>query len=538
LLPSIQHRGRTLAHVVAIAFLLWLLPTPAVAQMGGHPEDPRRDAAAAEKRGDWLGACLIYDELLRKDRNQADVREAYRRCLRQAHLTRRHRDSVYREAVSHLTPDQAQALFVQVLRSVSTWYVDKDKLGGSLTPLVVRGIEELRFSLDDEAFVRDHLPDTPPAALEAFRQRLNTWQMGRLTKYSEAREQLVSLARAAQACGILNRPLLAVGIALECSAGVCNSLDEYSLLLSPGYTSDGGARSRPGSLGLDLGLMEGRVEVTRIYPHGAAAEAGLMLHDHIVRVGDKIVDGLATAEVVARLRGEAGTSVELEVMTPSRMDMGPRVVKLVRRPVGVEYCILGDLNDPDPIGYIRIPFFHETTLSEIQEALADFNPHVKAVILDLRGNPGGLLKSALGVSELFLSEGVLAHSVSPYEDYNRSFRTEAHNVYPHPLVVLVDGETASSAELLAGALKDHNRARIMGQTTYGKGSIQCLIPLGENQAGANSIRLTVARFYSPTHQPYSGVGLTPHDLLDAEGEAPVLAARQYLAGLLRQLQMR
>ncbi len=173
-----------------------------------------------------------------------------------------------------------------------------------------------------------------------------------------------------------------------------------------------------------------------------------------------------------------------------------------------------------------------------RKLLAEFhssNPDVKGLILDLRGNPGGLLKSALQVSELFLSEGVLAHSTSPLSEYNRSFRTEPHNVCTLPLALLVDGDTASSAELLAGALKDHNRARVMGQTTYGKGSIQCLIPLGDNQAGSSSIRLTVARFYSPTNQPYSGVGLTPHDLLDAEGEAPVQAARQYLVGLLRQM---
>jgi carboxyl-terminal processing protease len=535
LLTSILHRGRTLPHLAAYAFLFWLLPSPAIAQLGGRPEDPRKEAAAAEKRGDWLGACLIYDELLRKDRNLADVREAYRRCLRQAHLNRRHRDSAYREAIARLTPDQAQALFVQVLHSVSTYYVDRDKLGG-LAPLILHGVEELRFSLDDEAFVHDYLPDIPPAALEAFRNRLSNWEIKKpLTKYSEAKEQLASLARAAQACGIPNRPLLAVGIALECSAGVCNSLDEYSLLLSPGYLTDGSARSRPGSLGLDLGSMEGRVEVTRVYSHGAAAEAGILVHERITRVGDKFVEGLPAAEVAARLRGEAGTSVELEIHNPMRMES--RVVKMVRHSVGVEYCIPSDMTDPEPIGYIRIPFFHENTLSEVQEALGQFTSDgVKGVVLDLRGNPGGLLKSALGVSELFLSEGVLAHSTSPYPEYNRSFRTELHNVCTLPLALLVDGDTASSAELLAGALKDHNRARVMGQTTYGKGSIQCLIPLDvPPQSGSSSIRLTVARFYSPTNQPYSGVGLTPHDLLEAEGEAPVQAARQYLAGLLRQM---
>ncbi len=363
MLTSILHRGRTLALFAACAFL----PTPANAQMGGHLEDPRREAAAAEKRGDWLGASLIYDELLRKDRTQADVREAYRRCLRQAHLNRRHRDPTYREAIARLTPDQAQTLFVQVLHYVSKCYADHEKLGG-LNGLVLRGIEELRFSLDDEAFVRNHLPDATPAALEAFRERLATWEIKKtLTTYSEAKEQLTALARAAQACGVPNRPILVVSIALECSAGMCNSLDEYSLLLSPGYLTDGSARSRPGSLGLDLGLMEGRVEVTRVYPRGAAAEAGLMIHDRIIRVGDKIVDGLPTAEVVARLRGEAGTSVELEVFSPSPR-MESRVVKIVRRSVGVEFCILPESDDSELIGYIRSPFFHENTLSEVQEA--------------------------------------------------------------------------------------------------------------------------------------------------------------------------
>jgi carboxyl-terminal processing protease len=533
LLTSILHRGRTLSCLFVV-FLVGWSPAPVIAQMGGRLEDPRREAAAAEKRGDWLGACLIYDELLRKDRNQADVREAYRRCLRQAHLNHRHRDPAYREAVAHLTPEQAQALFVDVLRTVSGTYVDRDKV--DFTNLVLRGVEELRFSLDDEAFVREYLPDTSVIAVDEFRERLATWEVKKpLKRSAEAKQQLAALAHAAQACGLPNRPLLQVGIALECAAGACNSLDEYSLLLFPGSLIDGSARSRPGSLGMDLGQTDGHVEVTRIYPHGAAGDAGLMVHDRIVRVGDKIVGGLRPNEVVASLRGEVGSGVELEVVSPPNMT---RVVKLVRRSITVDYCVL-EGNDPYAIGYIRIPSFHDNTVSEVQEALMQLQNvyDVKAVIVDLRGNPGGSLTSALQVCELFLSEGVLAHSISPDSDYNRSFRTEAHNPFcTLPMAVLVDGETASSAELVAGALKDHNRARILGQTTYGKGSIQCLFDL--KSATGSSIRLTVARFSSPTNQPYTGVGLTPHDLLDTEGEAPVQAARQYLAGMLRQMSMR
>ena len=163
---------------------------------------------------------------------------------------------------------------------------------------------------------------------------------------------------------------------------------------------------------------------------------------------------------------------------------------------------------------------------------------VRGLILDLRGNPGGLFDAAVQVSELFIGSGVVVYSQSQLKKYNRPFpdprpRPDIANPLLLPVAVLVDGETASSAEVLAGALKEQYRsARLFGQTTYGKGSIQSVIPLRKSPGG---IRITVAHLFSPSRQPYTGRGIVPDVLVDGAGEACIAAAQAHLQSVLRAM---
>jgi carboxyl-terminal processing protease len=195
-----------------------------------------------------------------------------------------------------------------------------------------------------------------------------------------------------------------------------------------------------------------------------------------------------------------------------------------------------------PIGWLRISHFQETTPQEVREAIAalqtpsEQDEGMRALILDLRGCPGGRFKSAVQVAELFLSQGVIVYSQSPFRDYNRPYRVEGVHPLLVPMVVLIDGETASAAEVVASALKDLGRARLVGQTTFGKGSIQCIIPLDrpplERMPGG--IRITIARFSSPAHQQLDGRGVSPHvAVLSTNDQVMLTTARTVLLGLLR-----
>jgi hypothetical protein len=185
-------------------------------------------------------------------------------------------------------------------------------------------------------------------------------------------------------------------------------------------------------------------------------------------------------------------------------------------------------------GLITVSHFQESTPREVREALFDLTSRgVRAVVLDLRGNPGGLFKAAVQVAELFVGEGVIVHSQGQIKEYNHPFEARGGHACQLPIVVLVDGETASSAEVLAGAIKELGRARVVGQQTFGKGSIQAVIPLDRPPLDKTpaAVRLTVARLLSPAKQPYAGRGVTP-DVDVVPGDDALEAGKNQVRTLL------
>lgn len=539
---------RTIAAAVALLLTFLALPSPA----SPAPETPRKfadlrqRAQASEARRDWLDACRWYDEILRKDRTQADVRASYLRCLRRHHISRRHTDSAYRQVINRLTPAQGLDVYEQVLISVARAYVDRSQTRWDA--LFHHGVEELRFALDEAPFVQEYFTGVAEDALKAFRDRLQGWQ-DKVTSRSDAREQVLAVLRAAQQEGLVLRPVTMTVVALEFACGACNALDEYTLFLTPGAMEDTGAvagagRPKGTGVGIEVSLTESRMEVTRVYPGGPAREAGVARRDRILRIDRQSVEGMTAEAMAERLRGEPGTLVELEVVSPGSMDS--RVVRLARRATpapSVEYDLHlamnnSNMTDAVPVGVVRIYSFQENTLLEVKEALAKLRAdRVKAVVLDLRGNPGGLFEVGVQVAELFLGKGVVVITESPFKKFNKPWPADIDNPETLPLVVLIDGDTASAAEVVAGALKEHRRATLVGQTTFGKGTIQCVIPLKgpplDKMPGG--IRITVARFLSPARQPYSGVGVSPDVPFTPEGDLVVSEAKRLLLGMLRPM---
>jgi carboxyl-terminal processing protease len=525
---------------------LALLGLPGASAAPAQANRWRLKGQDCEKRGAWLDACRAYDEALRRDRTHAPTREAYQRCLRRLRLAMRHGDPGYRRALTKLQLPHALDAYQKVLHIVSSNWVERDKT--DLTQLFQQGLQELRFALEEPAFREHQLAGQKAVAVNNFKARLTTWPVRKLNTCEEAREQVQAVLHVARREGLILRPALNSALVQEFTAGACNSLDMCSAYLTPGYLAAQAARGAdPVGIGAELVVGEDeRLQVGRLYAKGPAEEAGLARFDRLVRINRQPVEGLTADEAALRLLGKPGSPVEVEVVRPGDPPGAKRVFKMTRRAVAVptvEWSRLnvGPAGQELPAGYLRIDQFRKGTAHEVRDALNDLkandndngNP-IQGLILDLRGNPGGLFSSGVAVAELFLREGIIAHTRGPLSEHNRSYRAEGPDLLQLPLVVLVDGDTASAAEVVAGALLQRRNTLVIGQTTYGKGSIQFEL----NKAKApldklpGSIRLTVAYFCSPTNQPYHGRGVTPHETLPVEGEAALREARQRLYDLL------
>ncbi|MGH7169861.1 MAG: S41 family peptidase [Gemmataceae bacterium] len=549
------------ARLGVLLLLLGLFAQPAaISAQALNTDELVKQAVQCEKQHDWLEACRLYYEIFRRDRRRDDtrIRQAYQRCLRRYHIVHRHQDRMYRAALEHLTPSQALDMYGHVLKTIARVYTDRVK--SSPAALFAQGLEELRLAFAEPVFTREYFPGVSREKLDAFQNKLSGWRQRKIANRSEARDQVGAIGRTAQQMGFGPRPILLTVIALEFLSGACNALDEYTFFLTPGHYREVQAalRGRFVSIGVDLEVIDEQMEIRRVYPGSPAEKANLKPHDRLVRIDGQSAQALTAERAAELLRGRSGTTVKLEVVPASGMDSMATLIEVKRAPVivpSVEYALLKEpilvelgegMMGAFPIGKMTINYFHESTMQEVKDALAALQmAGMKVLILDLRGNPGGLFKSAVKIAELFLPEGIIVVSQTHLHFKGRklsgTIRAEQPDAWLMPMVVLIDGETASAAEVLAGALKDNGRAKLVGQTTFGKGSIQCVIELGEPhfERMPAAIRITVAKLLSPSWQPYSGKGIQPNLGYEStlEGNALLIEARQFLRQeLLRSLQ--
>ena len=296
--------------------------------------------------------------------------------------------------------------------------------------------------------------------------------------------------------------------------GMLTSLDPHSDYLAPEAYNDmqDDTRGEYGGLGLEITSEDGVVKVISPIDGTPAAKAGIKPGDYITAVNGQTVLGLSVNEAVKQMRGRVG---EIVTLTIAREKTDPFDVKLTReiiQPKSVTYREEGDF------GYLRLSGFNEKATEETRdaiEALKTKNPHLKGLVLDLRNNPGGLLDQAVGVSDLFLSGGeiVSQRGRDPHDIERYNAKPGAKELGNLPIVVLVNSGTASAAEIVAGALQDRHRASIVGLTSFGKGSVQTVIPLRGGIDGA--VKLTTARYYTPSGRSIQRTGIEP-DLEVAE----------------------
>ena len=295
--------------------------------------------------------------------------------------------------------------------------------------------------------------------------------------------------------------------------GLLQSLDPYSAYMTP--ESFEGMQTETsgefGGLGIEVGMEAGVVKVISPMDNTPASKAGLKAGDYIVKINNTQVQGKTLMQAVDLMRGPVGSSIEITVR---RRGVKKALIFNITREVIQVQSVKSELIDNN-IGYIRLTSFNENSSEQIKDKINKLNKNkdLKGYILDLRNNPGGLLSQAIKISDFFLENGEIVSTRSRQASENRKwFAKKGDLTNGKTLIILINYGSASASEIVAGALKDHKRAIILGENSYGKGSVQSIIPLKNRGA----IRLTIAKYYLPSGKSISEVGVTP-DIEVAEG---------------------
>ena len=288
--------------------------------------------------------------------------------------------------------------------------------------------------------------------------------------------------------------------------GLLQSLDPYSAYMSPeSFDSMQTETSGEfGGLGIEIGMESGVVKVISPIDNTPASKAGLKAGDYIVKIENEQVQGKTLMEAVDLMRGPVNSSIEITVR---RRGVKKALVFNITREVIQVQSVKSELIDKN-IGYIRLTSFNDNSSEQVKNKIEELNKtkNLKGYILDLRNNPGGLLSQAIKISDFFLENGEIVSTKSRKTSENRKWFAKKGDVTNgKTLVVLINYGSASASEIVAGALKDHKRAIIIGENSYGKGSVQSIIPLKNRGA----IRLTIAKYYLPSGKSISEVGVTP-----------------------------
>jgi carboxyl-terminal processing protease len=297
--------------------------------------------------------------------------------------------------------------------------------------------------------------------------------------------------------------------------GMLTALDPHSAYLNPKHFRDMQVQTRGefGGLGIEVTMEDGVVKVVAPIEDTPAARAGLMSGDLITHLDKEQILGLTLQEAVEKMRGPVNSPIGLTIVRKGVED--PFEVKVVRDMIHinpVKYNAEGE-----DVGYIRVTTFNEQTTENLQAAVDDLKkklgPNLKGYVIDLRNNPGGLLDQAISVSDAFLDQGAIVLTRGRnLEETQRSNARQGDITDGKKIVVLINGGSASASEIVAGALQDHERATVVGTRSFGKGSVQTIIPLGSNGA----LRLTTARYYTPSGRSIQAKGIDPEIVVEEE----------------------
>lgn len=296
--------------------------------------------------------------------------------------------------------------------------------------------------------------------------------------------------------------------------GLLTNLDAHSAYLDEKHFKDLKIQTEGefGGLGITVGQRDGALTVIAPMEGTPADKAGVKASDIILKINKQSTLNMTIDEAVNLMRGKPGTGIELTLVREG--ESKPLVISIVRDIIKIE-SVYSRLIENENMLYVRVVSFDKNIVGDVKEAIQK-NKGIKGIVLDLRNNPGGLLNQAVELVDLFVDEGIIVSQKGRVESDNAEYKaTKAGTLTKIPLVVLVNGGSASASEIVSGALQDHKRAIIIGEKTFGKGSVQAVLPVVDNEA----IRLTIARYYLPSGRTIQAEGVTP-DLIVYPGEVP------------------
>ncbi|MDC0524703.1 S41 family peptidase [Pelagibacteraceae bacterium] len=299
--------------------------------------------------------------------------------------------------------------------------------------------------------------------------------------------------------------------------GVLQSLDPYSAYMSPELFKEmqTDTSGQFGGLGIEISMEAGVVKVISPIDDTPAAKAGIKPGDYIVKIENEQVQGKSLMEAVKIMRGPVGSTINLTIRRKNVKK--PLEFTITRRIIEVQSVSSEIISKDKNIGYIRLKSFNENSDKQFLKSLKKFeqNSKVSGYVLDLRNNPGGLLAKAINITDFFLDDGeIVSTKGRNVSETRKFFARKGDEIKGKPIIVLINNGSASASEIFAGALKDHKRAIILGENSYGKGSVQSIIPL-KNGGG---MRLTISKYYLPSGKSISEVGVTPDILVEETGD--------------------
>jgi carboxyl-terminal processing protease len=462
----------------------------------------------------WGEALTLYEEGLRSHPKDAQLEQRFALSRMHYDLGRRYNDTSFREAVRTLSLGDALDLYSEVLAKINSHYVqvpDWDMLSDY-------GTRTLEAALIDPVFVERNLSQVAPAQIERFRRELRPQLALRNTdRRVDSRQEARDIAALAAELSRDQLGLSESAVALEYVAGATTALDPYSTYLTAGQLNEVYSQIEGNfvGLGVELKSAEGSLLIVKVIPGSPAERAGIRGGDRIVAVDGRSTSEMSTDQAANMLQGKEGTQVSVSVVAQGAR---PRTVVVRREQVEVPSVDSVKILDRTyGVAYLKLTCFQKTTSRDLDAALWKLHGEgMRTLIMDLRGNPGGLLTTSVDVADKFIENGTIVSTRgrSPQEDYN--YTAHSAGTWRVPLIVLIDGESASASEIFAGAIRDHGRGVIIGTRSYGKGSVQGIFPLNMASSG---LRLTTAKFYSPRGLPYSQVGVQP-DLLVQQSAKP------------------
>ncbi len=462
----------------------------------------------------WADALTHYEKALRQFPGDAQLTQRFEISRLHYSLASRYQDRSYVAALGTLDSNAAFDLLSEMLLKIDTHYVS--------TPVwaqfAQRGIASLEVGLYDTKFQQRNNLQFNERQFAYLRTELrNLLRNERVAN----REQLTRFAQQAGSLAQRRVGLNPAAVALEFTATAAGGLDHYSSFLSGDELREIFSQIEGNFVGLGVELKpnDGLLEIVNVIANSPAERAGLLTGDKITAIDGRMCRQMTTQEADGMLTGEEGTTVRITVEGTAGQS---RTYDVRREHVEVPSLENTRIVDNEyGVAYIRIPVFQKSTSADLESALWDLHSKgMRSLVIDLRGNPGGLLTSSVELADKFVAQGriVSTRGRSAGEDFD--YQAHRAGTWRVPLVVLIDENSASASEIFAAAIRDNRRGTLVGQKSFGKGSVQGIFPLGYAGIG---VRLTTAKFYSPNSQPISNVGVQP--------DIPVQAATGSAEGL-------